>query len=114
LRTLFPLREATAPLTSGVLTVVNVPVASISGGDRTGSVGRTVTFEGYAGLTLNAPGYEWSLSEKPAASQIDPRVSDYNKFNVVPDVAGTYQVQLIVSDEGGTSEPAFVSLTVTE
>ena len=60
-----------------------------------------------------AMSYAWSFSHKPAGSQAQLQNTTSSSPNFVPDVAGVYMVQLVVSAEGVTSERAVTSVIVT-
>ena len=83
--------------------------------DRMANTGDTVTLNGTASRALDGKpiNYSWSLIQKPTDSftEFDSPSSVTPSF--VPDVAGDYVAQLVVSNDLKTSAPDTVKITVT-
>jgi hypothetical protein len=59
------------------------------------------------GLTLT---YRWALVDQPSGSELMLPNDTVMSPTVVPDLAGTYRLSLVVSNGVLTSRPAFVSI----
>ena len=92
-----------------------LPVAAISGGDRETTIGDdSLCFNGGSesydpeGEALT---YNWAISQRPNSSLAELVGPTTDEACFEPDVAGSYVVQLIVTDEHGQrSEPVTVSI----
>lgn len=96
--------------------VPNHPPFANAGPDQSVRAGDTVSFDGAESYDDNTGstslGYAWSFSEKPTGSNAILTRADTMTPSFVVDVAGTYVVQLIVTDEHGlTGEPDFVTIS---
>jgi Ca2+-binding RTX toxin-like protein len=96
--------------------VPNQPPTSNAGPDQSVRAGDTVSLNGgesYDDNTVSTSlGYAWSFSEIPAGSNAILADADTMTPSFVVDVAGTYVVQLIVTDEHGLAgEPDFVTIS---
>src|SRR5204863_769798 len=57
--------------------------------------------------------YAWSLISRPDGSGASVIPGDLGLASFTPDAAGSYTVQLLVSDRFGSSQPAFAFITAT-
>lgn len=89
------------------------PVAS-AGPDRTASVGATVALDGSGSTDADGDvlGYFWAFTSKPAGSAASLSNPIIVNPTFVPDVAGLYVVQLIVSDGRLDSDPDTATIKV--
>jgi hypothetical protein len=121
----FPFAQGTAlitdPAASKYLSVVPatvldraIPVAN-PGPSRNVAVGSTVTLDGTGSTDAdNDPlTYSWSLISIPSGSTAALSGSNTATPLFVPDLAGTYVVQLIVNDGFSNSAPVTASITAT-
>ena len=96
-----------------VLNVANVRPVANAGPDQTVTVPATVTLDGSASYDADSDPltYQWSLSSAPTGSTAT--LSDPTAINptLSADLAGTYVLQLIVSDGTIDSLPDTVTLT---
>lgn len=97
-----------------LITANSVPVAD-AGPDQTALVGETVTMDGTASSDVDGDplSFAWSISSQPvgsASSLSDPTAS---MPTLLIDVAGTYQLQLIVNDGSVDSAPDTVVVSTT-
>ena len=87
----------------------NPPVAN-AGPDQAVRAGATVVLDGSASFDDNTPtallGYNWSFSTVPAGSGAVLSGANTQFPSFVADVAGTYIVQLVVTDQDGLSGAA--------
>lgn len=103
---------------SGILTVPpsNTPPTANAGADQSIRAGDTVDLDGSGSFDDNTAqallDYQWSFDTAPlgSAATLDDDTSVMPSF--VADVAGTYVLQLIVTDEGElSSDPAYVVIS---
>lgn len=101
------------PDTVTVTTINTKPVAD-AGQDQTVVVGETVQLDGSGSTDADGDSltYQWSLATKPENSTSTITNPTAQKPSFVPDRAGLYVVQLIVTDGATDSEPDTVSITV--
>ena len=87
------------------------PIAN-AGVDQTVSVGQTVNLSGAASSDPNSDPltYAWSFVSRPAGSNAALTSATTVSPTFVPDVAGTYVVQLVVNDGTQNSNPDTVSI----
>lgn len=89
---------------------VDAPPVAHAGDDQLGFTGTSVAFDG--GLStddLTAPGnlqYSWTIVTQPTGSAATLSGATTATPSLVPDVAGDYVVQLVVTDESGQASPA--------
>ena len=90
----------------------NPPVAN-SGDAQSVGVGTIVQLDGYLSSDPdgNPLAYRWSFTLKPDQSQATLNQADSVNPNFVPDVAGIYQVQLVVNDGMVDSAPFSTSIS---
>ncbi len=106
--------EDSAPDTVAVSTLNSRPVAD-AGPDQAARGGERVELDG--GNSFDPDGdtltYAWSLLVQPPLSAADIEGADAEVAALVPDLAGEYVVQLIVSDGRLDSEPDTTLITTT-
>ena len=86
-----------------------------AGLDQTVTLGDTVNLDGSGSSTFDfSVSYLWSLTEKPALSEAALLNATTLKPSFVPDVVGTYQIELEMSKVGSeTTDVDELSVTVT-
>jgi len=96
----------------GLLDPNQLPVAE-AGSDRFTAVGGNVNLDGFA--SSDADGhplrYSWNLISKPPGSNAALALSEGVTTRFTADLAGSYQVQLVVSDRIADSPPDLVTIT---
>jgi hypothetical protein len=101
-----------APATVQLTTLNSAPVAN-AGDDRTAFVGDTVTLDGSKSSDVDGDplAFSWSIVDAPAgsAAALDDPEAILPSFTV--DVAGTYEIELVVSDASDDSAPDTVFVT---
>jgi len=101
-----------APATVQLTTLNSAPVAN-AGDDRTAFVGDTVTLDGSKSSDVDgdALAFSWSIVDAPAGSTaaLDDPEAILPSFSV--DMAGTYEIELVVSDASDDSAPDTVFVT---
>jgi hypothetical protein len=106
--------ENSQPATVTITTTNTAPVAN-AGTNQTAAVGAVVTANG--SFSSDADGdaltFAWTFTSKPAGSTANLQAPTSSTPTFVPDVEGTYVLQLIVSDVFASSVPATVTITVT-
>jgi len=102
------------PSTVTITTTNTAPVAN-AGPNQTVSVGSTVTLNGSGSSDADRDPltYSWTFTSKPAGSTavLSPATAISPTFLV--DLPGVYVVQLIVNDGFANSNPATVTITIT-
>jgi hypothetical protein len=102
------------PATITITTTNTAPVAR-PGTNQSAVVGSTVNLSGSA--TSDADGdaisYSWSFTSKPSGSGATLSAPNSVSPSFVPDIAGVYVAQLIVADAFTSSNPATVTISVT-
>ena len=90
-------------------------VIANAGLDQTVALGGTVNLDGSGSSTSDfSVSYLWSFTEKPALSEAALLNATTLKPSFVPDVVGTYQIELEISKEGSeTTDVDELSVTVT-
>lgn len=90
---------ASATVTIDVRPVNDAPVAD-AGTDQQVSLGATVELDGSGSTDVDGPAlsYVWSVLEAPAGADATPAASEAVSTTLVPDTAGTWRLQLLVSD----------------
>ena len=108
--------EDSAPdsVTITVATPNSVPIAN-AGLDQEASTCEQITLDGSASTDADGDplSYVWSFNSIPDGSGSQILDSNTVSSRFVADVAGSYVVNLIVSDESSTSEPDTVSVNVS-
>ena len=103
------------PVTEMMVTQNSPPVAN-AGGDQSVVLGDTVQLDGSGSSDIdgNSLSFAWTLMSVPAGSSVV--LSDPTSVNptFVPDLAGSYDLQLLVNDGSVDSAPATVSITVLD
>jgi hypothetical protein len=101
------------PAISEPITVISGPV--VSGlVDQQASVGVPLRIEGQAKHALGYPAFHWRLTSVPDGSALTENYfasMDSNSITLVADRAGVYRFEVVVSDNGGQSEPLVFSVT---
>ena len=89
------------------------PVADVGTGGSV-VVGETVTLDGSGSSDANSDAltYQWAFTSVPAGSQCTIQDTAAMITTFVPDVAGTYEVQLVVNDGDLDSEPSSIQILV--
>ncbi len=95
---------------------VNLPPTANAGPDQAIRAGDTVSLDGSASFDDNTPSatldYAWSFFSLPVGSLAVLTGDDTSTPSFTADVAGTYVVQLVVTDEGGlSSDPDQVEIS---
>jgi hypothetical protein len=94
------------------VTALNTPPQANAGSNQTVLVGNTATLNG--GGSSDADGdplqYNWTLVSSPSGSVAPLVGSNSVQATLRPDVPGTYQIQLVVSDPFAASAPAVVTV----
>ena len=108
--------DSTPATVSITASMANSAPTANAGPDQTIDAGTVVSLDGTSSTDAdNDPlTYSWTLVSKPAGSAAtlpDPATTEMVFFT--PDVAGTYVVQLVVSDGALDSAPASVTITAT-
>lgn len=95
---------------ASLATPPNLPPTAAAGPDQAVRVGDPAYLDGTASFDDNTAsellGYAWSFSSKPTGSTASLTGADTSAPSFVADLAGTYVVELIVTDEGGLSSTA--------
>ena len=100
------------PTTVTITTGNTSPVAE-AGPDRNVSVQSLVTLNGNGSQDVDGDTltFQWSLNSQPAESTISLLNPTFAKPTFIPDLPGTYVVQLVVSDGLASSSPDIVAIT---
>ncbi len=100
------------PSTVTITTTNSTPVAN-PGPNQTVTLGSIVTLNGSASSDADgdAVTYAWSFTSRPAGSTATLLAATSATPTFIADVAGSYVVQLIVSDAFSSSVPATVTIT---
>lgn len=93
--------------------VNDLPVA-VPGDGRTVTQWESIVLNGSGSFDREgtALGFSWTLAGKPAGSQAVLHNADTANPSFIPDVPGTYTIQLIVNDGTGYSAPAEIIILV--
>lgn len=89
-----------------------LPIA-IAGTDTTIAPGLSVEFTGalsFSQVTDATLSYLWAIDEKPAGSASSLSATENVETSLIPDVAGTYKVSLVVNDGFNNSLPDVVTI----
>jgi RHS repeat-associated protein len=107
-------QAASAPDTVTISTENSKPVAN-AGPDQAAVVGETVTVDGSASSDADDDplSYQWALTGKPQGSVAALSPTNQAQTSFIPDQAGHYVAQLIVSDGVLNSDPDTATVTVT-
>lgn len=102
-----------APSTVTITTTNTAPVAS-AGADQNSTAGSAVALNGGSSSDADqdALSYAWSFTARPPGSSAALSAANSATPTFVADIAGTYVVQLIVSDRFNSSAPDTVTITV--
>lgn len=102
----------TSPAVSVTLTATRRPVAS-AGPAQTVIIGNVVTLDGTGSTDADGDPitYTWTLGARPAGSAASLAGATSSRPTLVPDVAGSYGVSLVVSDGKLASVAAGVTVT---
>lgn len=103
---------STDQITITVQTMGASPIAD-AGLDQTVIVNTVVTLDGTASSDADSDplSYEWRILSAPASSSATLSASDVVTPDLVPDVPGTYEVELIVRDTVNASAPDTTLIT---
>lgn len=99
---------------STITRVAPPPLAALPGRDQGALVGDTVILDGVAEGAVGPATFQWALLNQPAGSTLtlaDPAAPAQALHTLVP---GEYRLSLAVGDESRRSDPAAVTLTVTD
>ena len=104
--------EDSDPATVTIITGNTPPVAE-AGPDQTGSVQSLVTLNGNGSQDADGDAltFQWSLNSQPAGSTATVLNPTFTQPTFIPDLSGTYVVQLVVSDGLGSSLADTVAIT---
>jgi len=101
-------------LAQDVATVEGSSVIADAGQSRVIEVGTAIRLDGHGSISISGSplNYVWALVEKPAASQAVLQNPNSPTANFLPDVAGEYRAELIVTNAAGDlSDPSIVVLS---
>lgn len=110
---------ASAPASITVSTTNTAPVADAGPDQSITLIGSTVQLDGAQSYDIDGDKiiWSWSFTQKPAGSNatiIDSSTTTlHGTASFVADVAGTYVVELVVSDAWASSAPANVTISFT-
>lgn len=95
-------------------TINQPPVAIITGGDVTVPAGTAVVLDGNDSYDIEGSPitFKWSLASKPAGSNADISYGTLPTDELIPDISGSYVVQLVVGDAIDYSTPVTITVTV--
>jgi hypothetical protein len=98
-----------------VVTTGNSAPVARAGADQTVSIGSTVQLDGTASIDSESDPLEfrWSFVSRPAGSTIRLLNANGGRPMFVPDLAGTYVVQLVVNDGAVNSVPSTVTISTS-
>ena len=94
----------------------NKPIAQISASSTNITVGTQVSLSGVSSYDPDGDdiaSYDWILGI-PTGSNSDITSSSGSSMTFTPDRAGTYRVQLTVTDENGKTKSAYISVNATD
>jgi serine protease len=93
----------------------NTPPVANAGAARSVEAGSVVNLDGRASTDANGDAitYSWTITTRPAGSSAALSGATTATPSLRPDVAGSYVVQLTVSDGRASSAPATVTITAT-
>lgn len=102
------------PDTVTISTENSRPIAN-AGPDQTAEVGETVTLDGSGSSDADSDvlSYQWALITQPTGGQAVLQDADQVQTQFIPQIAGQYIAQLIVSDGFLTSNPDTATVAVT-
>ncbi|MDD5492992.1 MAG: PKD domain-containing protein, partial [bacterium] len=94
----------------------NHPPAANAGPDQNVVTGATVNLDGSASTDPDNDilTYHWTLSGKPQGSNAALTGADTVTPDIVPDIAGTYEIQLVVNDGVQNSAPSSVHINAID
>ena len=104
--------EDSAPATV-TITTANTPPVAEAGPDQTVVVQSLMTLNGTGSQDADGDAltYQWTLTIQPTGSTISLLNPTFAQPTLVPDLPGTYVVQLVVSDGTVSSPPDTMSIT---
>jgi hypothetical protein len=90
------------------------PVASAGTTSPSAIIGRLVSLDGTGSYDANLDplSYQWTLTTKPAGSQVGTNLGIFSTASFIPDFIGTYVAQLVVNDGIVNSDPSTVTILV--
>jgi mono/diheme cytochrome c family protein len=93
----------------------NCPPVANAGADQTVAVGSLVTLDGTGSSDVNGDAltYNWSFSSRPTGSSATLSNSVSSRPTFTADAAGTYVINLVVSDGKSNSETDSVTITTS-
>jgi hypothetical protein len=103
------------PSTVTITTTNSTPVAN-PGSNQTVSLGTIVSLNGSASSDADGDAltYAWSFTSRPAGSTAALSAATSATPTFITDLAGSYVIQLIVSDAYSSSAPATVTITTAQ
>ena len=102
------------PLISDAIVAIDRPLVALDAHTRSGMVARSMTLSALPSYLIGEPKFAWTLALKPVDSVLPDAigVTTTQYLNLTPDVPGTYLVEVVLSDDAGTSEPSQVTISV--
>lgn len=97
-----------------IISFRNLAPTADAGPNQAVLVGDTVELDGRASSDANGDAlrYAWTIDSKPIGSLANIAAPNSELTNFVPDIAGTYNVQLVVNDLLLTSDPDYAEIVV--
>ena len=99
---------------NSIISFNNIKPVANAGMNLSAIVGNTVSLNGSGSVDANGGSliYSWSLTSMPIGSKVQLGNPTSANAELTPDVAGTYQAQLIVNDSFVNSSPSVAQIVV--